>query len=186
LIQKFADLYVSHLSAAPVGDVLLSWLPTVDIDFLIIQGALFLSLLILVLLLLKPKYITFTGKALAIFIIVRSISISLTHLGQDPHQIVYDTNSFGYGLYNILFNSKNDFFFSGHTGMPFLMSLIFWKERFWRDLFILLSLTMAVTVLLSHVHYSIDVFAAPFMTYAIFSIAKYLFPHDYVLVTKKT
>jgi hypothetical protein len=34
-------------------------------------------------------------------------------------------------------------------------------------------------VLFAHVHYSIDVFASPFMTYGIFTIAKTLFPQDY-------
>ncbi len=186
MVQKFADMYTSKVVGIPVGDLILSHLPTIDIDFLIVQGALVLTLIVLLLLITRPRYITFTAKAFAIFIIVRSASICLTHLGQDPKMLAHDVNSIGYGIYNVLYNSKNDFFFSGHTGTPFLMALIFWKDKFWRDLFILISITFAIAVLLAHVHYSIDVFAAPFMTYSIFAISKHLFPHDYELIKRKS
>ena len=37
-------------------------------------------------------------------------------------------------------------------------------------------------LLLAHVHYSIDVFAASLIVYGIFTITKKLFPADYALV----
>jgi hypothetical protein len=36
-------------------------------------------------------------------------------------------------------------------------------------------------VLLAHVHYSIDVFAAPFIVYGMYVITAKLFPRDYAL-----
>jgi len=182
LVQHFADVYVNRLTGVAVGDIILSNIPTVDIDFLIIQGALVLTAIVILLLLVKPKYIPFSIKALSVFVIIRSISISLTHLGVDPHELVYDTHSFGYGLYNLFFNSRNDFFFSGHTSTPFLMALIFWREKIWRYLFFVISAIFGISVLLAHIHYSIDVFAAPFMTYSIFKLSQWLFPKDYALL----
>ena len=52
-----------------------------------------------------------------------------------------------------------------------------------RLVFLLVSCIFAVAVLFAHVHYSIDVFAAPFMAYGMFEIAKRLFPRDFELIT---
>jgi membrane-associated phospholipid phosphatase len=83
----------------------------------------------------------------------------------------------GFGIYDLI-NFQANFFFSGHTGLPFLMALIFWADKFWRKFFLAVSALFAISVLLAHVHYSVDVFAAPFMTYGIFKIAERFFPYD--------
>jgi PAP2 superfamily C-terminal len=184
LFQHFADLYVGHVTGVAVGDLILSHIPTFDIDFFVVQGVLILTVIILGLLVWKPRYLLFTGIAISVFILTRSFFISLTHLGVDPHEIVLDTHTFGFGIYNLLYNSKSDFFFSGHTGVPFLMGLIFWEEKRWRWTFFIISTIFGACVLLGHIHYSIDVFAAPFMTYGIFTIAQKLFPYAYSLTRK--
>ena len=184
ILEHFADNYVGQIKGVAAGDILLDHIPTFHVDFFIVQGALLLTLFEIGLLLIKPKFAIFAVKALSMFVIVRSISISLTHLGANPNQLVFDPNSFGYGLYNILFNAKNDFFFSGHTGVPFLMSLIFWHEKYLRIAFLIISATFATSVLLAHVHYSVDVFASPFITYSIFAMSKYMFAKDYDYITK--
>jgi membrane-associated phospholipid phosphatase len=79
-------------------------------------------------------------------------------------------------------NFQTGLFFSGHTALPFLVALIFWDNVRARTVLLLLSLVFAIAVLLAHIHYSIDVFAAPFMAYGIYAIAKYLFPRDYALI----
>ena len=71
-----------------------------------------------------------------------------------------------------------DLFFSGHTGMPFLLALIFWRDKWARYIFILFSVVFAVTVLLSHMHYTIDVASAFFITFTIYHIAEHLFKKD--------
>jgi len=47
------------------------------------------------------------------------------------------------------------------------------------------SLIFGAAVLFGHLHYSIDVFAAFFITYAIFHIAQKFFPKDYKLLHEK-
>ncbi len=179
MAQNAADAYVLSLKGVPVNDIILNNIPTVDIDSFIIIGALSLTFLAVALFIVKPKYINFGIKSIALFIIIRSFFISLTHLGVNPHEVIFDPNSLGYNLYNFLYNSHNDFFFSGHTGLPFMLALIFWPEKNWRKFFFLISFIFGVSVLLGHIHYSIDVFAAPFMTYGIFVISQKLFKKDY-------
>lgn len=65
------------------------------------------------------------------------------------------------------------------------MFLIYYREPFWRHVFLATSILFGSFVLIGHMHYSIDVFAAPFMTYSIFSIAKYIFERDYHLIQEE-
>jgi len=62
------------------------------------------------------------------------------------------------------------------------MALVFYHEKHWRYIYFAISIVFGISVLIAHIHYSIDVFAAPFITYSIFSIARILFKRDYKLV----
>ena len=75
--------------------------------------------------------------------------------------------------------SGNDLFFSGHVGLTFLVALLFWDTPVLRYIYLSMSIVFAVVVLLGHLHYSIDVFAAYFITYTIFVIARNIFKSDY-------
>jgi hypothetical protein len=57
-----------------------------------------------------------------------------------------------------------DLFFSGHTATTFLCFLTTVNPRL-RAWFLIASLLVGMFVLLQHVHYTIDVIAAPFITY---------------------
>lgn len=164
-----------------VGDIFLDNLPPLDIDFLVIQGALIFWVIAIVLLLARPQYVLFGLKAIALFIIFRSFFVSLTHIGIYPEHIPLDTGA-GVRLYS-LFTFQGNYFFSGHTGLPFLLALIFWQERPWRRFFLISTVVFGISVLMAHVHYSIDVFSAPFITYTIFVLCQKLFPRDYALIT---
>ncbi|MDP2656405.1 MAG: phosphatase PAP2-related protein [bacterium] len=179
--QHLANTYVVALQGVAVDDLLLSHLPLLNIGGFLIQFSLSIAILIILCFVYKPKYLNFGLRALALFILIRSFFIILTHLGANPQQIVLSPSDIGFGLYNLMFNTSNDYFFSGHTGMPFLMGLIVWHERVWRYIFLITTLTMGVTMLIARMHYSIDVLAAPFITFSIFCIARFIFPHSYHL-----
>jgi hypothetical protein len=181
IINYFASVYATEKASNPVLDLILSNVPVFNVDFIVNEGALFFGLFIAFLLLNEPRRIPFTLKSAAVFIFIRSMFITLTHLGPFPERSFIDQTSFLSPM-----NFGGDYFFSGHTGLPFLMALIFWDEKRNRYVSILVSIIFAGAVLLGHLHYSIDVFAAFFITYGIYHIARHLFPRDYKLFRKKS
>ena len=80
--------------------------------------------------------------------------------------------------------SGGDLFFSSHTGLPFLAALLFWEHKIYRYIFLALSLIFGAVVLLGHLHYSIDVFSAFFITYGIYHISRTFFKKDLKLFEK--
>ncbi|MBI4085889.1 MAG: hypothetical protein HY433_01435 [Candidatus Liptonbacteria bacterium] len=183
VMNFFAGRYSAKSATNFVGDLFLDNMPTINFDYIIVEGAFLAIIASIVLLILKPRYLLFSLKAVAIFNITRSFFVSLTHIGIYPQQIILGDSPIE-RLYMFL-NLQDGFFFSAHTGMPLLMALIVWHDKFWRYFFIAASALFAVAVLFAHVHYSIDVFAAPFMTYGVFKIARALFRKDYALVRDK-
>ena len=178
VILNFAGQYSAESATNIVGDLFLDNLPTVDFTRIMVDGAFLITILATILLVLKPKHILFALKVIPLLIITRSFFVTLTHLGIYPNQII-----FGDGVLDRIYlflNMQDGFFFSNHTGLPFLLALIFWYEKPWRYFFFAVSATFGAIVLLAHVHYSIDVFAAPFITYGIFKFAELeLFRRDY-------
>lgn len=73
-----------------------------------------------------------------------------------------------FGTGNILLK---DLFFSGHTSTLFILYLIIENKKL-KSVFLLLTISVAVCVLLQHVHYTVDVLAAPFFAYGSFVLAK--------------
>lgn len=180
VFQYYASAYVDRVPSNSVADLFLSILPVVNLNFLIVEGALCAIALSIILVLAKPKYLLFTIKAAAIFIATRAVFISVTHIGIYPGQVGPDPTGFFDHLYTGL-GLEAGFFFSGHTGMPFLMALIMWDEKFWRYAYLILAIVFGIAVLFAHVHYTIDVLAAPYMAYGIYRMSRYFFMEDYKL-----
>jgi hypothetical protein len=108
------------------------------------------------------------------------VFVSLTHIGPYPTKLVLESNLLDF------ITTGNDLFFSGHTGLPFLIALIYWDHVYIRRLFIIASIVFGAVVLLSHLHYSIDVFAAFFITYAIYHIALLVFSLEHKVFSLKS
>jgi hypothetical protein len=169
-----AGTYASRNASNAVTDILLDHLPIVNVDFVFVEGFAIFLIFVLALLLHEPKRMPFVLKSIALFIFIRAIFVSLTHIGPFPLHAAIDND-----LIVKYINFTGDLFFSGHTGVPYLMALIFWQQKILRWIFIALSLFFAGVVLLGHLHYSIDVFAAFFITFTIYHIAKKFFSKDY-------
>ncbi len=173
-INYIAGTYAALNASNSVRDILLDHLPVVNVGLIVNQGAILFLFFISALLLSDPKRMPFMLKTIALFVIVRSIFVVMTHLGPSPDQIALNSNSLIRAL-----TSSNDLFFSGHTGLPFLFALAFWDHRVLRLIFLGVSIIAAVSVILGHLHYSIDVFAAFFITYGLYHIARKWFASDY-------
>jgi len=84
------------------------------------------------------------------------------------------TNLF-YGAHYI----THDLFFSGHTTTVFLIFLCL-KKKSDRIYALSASVLLGILLLVQHVHYTIDVLAAPAFTYAVFRLTvKFIKPENY-------
>jgi hypothetical protein len=169
------------VNASYVQDVFLDNLPVIDLGFVIVLWAIATWAIAWWLIVIDPRRLLFSVKAFALFVICRAFFISLTHIGPYPIQFAPSSNNVGFWFYSI-FTFQGNYFFSGHTAFPFLVALIFWDHPIWRRLFLFLTFFFGATVLLAHVHYSIDVFAAPFIMYGTFVVAARIFREDYALL----
>ena len=173
IINYIAGTYATERASLPVTDIILSNIRTFDVDGIFIYGSFVFWFFTTLVLLYHPKKMIFTLKSIALFVIIRSVFVSLTHLGPFPTQVIVEN----IGFFN-KFTFGGDLFFSGHTGLPFLLALIFWDEKILRYVFITSSVVFGIVVLLGHLHYSIDVLGAFFITYTIFHIARTVFKKD--------
>jgi hypothetical protein len=180
LVANFAaNVFATNRMGNPVSDIILDNIPTYNVSVLFFQGfGLFLAFAAL-LLIIRPKRIPFALKSLAMFILIRSAFIILTHMGPPANEMFFDPGTISKKL-----TAGADLFFSSHTGLPFLAALIFWEEKIFRYLFLTLSLVFGAAVLLGHLHYSIDVFSAFFITYGIYHISRTFFKKDMKLFEK--
>lgn len=173
VVNFYAGYYATTRKSSPVTDIILSNIRVFDLDVVFVCGTVIFFIFLGFLCAVDLKWIPFLIKSLALFILIRSIFVALTHIGPFPDQIVINSRIFS------KFSSEGDLFFSAHAGLPFLMALMFWKNIWLRVLFLLWSLFFSVVVLLAHMHYTIDVLSAFFITYAIYKIAIFLFKKDY-------
>jgi len=175
-IYYYAEVYATESQSNAVTDIVLSNIPAMNVDGIFVYGGAIFILFCAALLLYNPEKIPFTLKSVALFVVIRSLFVSLTHIGPFPTEGIIDSPHF-----MRMFTTGADLFFSGHTGLPFLMALIFWDDKLLRVFFIACSLFFGAVVLLGHIHYTIDVFAAFFITYTIYHIARFLFKTDRTL-----
>lgn len=171
--------YINQAPGNPVGDLILDNLPPFPWPELLVNtliwGSILTAFSILLITLSKPEYLPASLKTIALLYFVRAFFISLTHLKVHAGKIIPDQAD---TLTQLLYGS-NDLFFSGHVALPFVASLIFWKIKPIRYYLLIATLFFAIGTLWAKSHYSIDVFAVPFMGYTIFVIARRLFKKDF-------
>ncbi len=174
IINYYAGRYATLEASNSVNDLVLSNTPVFDVDAIFVYGPFVVWLLVIYLGLRDPRKIPFVLKTVALFIFIRSVFVTLTHIGPFPDHIIIVTSS--HIINNVTFGG--DLFFSGHTGLPFLFALIFYKNMPLRIFFVASSIFFGIIVLLAHLHYSIDVLSAFFITYTIYHLARFMFKED--------
>lgn len=180
LVANFAaNVFATNRMGNPVNDLILDNIPTYNVSALFFQGFGLFLVFALALLIIKPKRIPFAFKSLAVFILIRSLFIILTHMGPPANEMFFDPGTISRKL-----TAGADLFFSSHTGLPFLAALLFWENKTYRYIFLVLSFVFGAVVLLGHLHYSIDVFSAFFITYGIYHISRTFFKKDMKLFEK--
>lgn len=123
-----------------------------------------------------PRRMPFLLFMLSLFLAIRSVFIFLSPIGHPAGMM--DMGKLDWMFSHLLgtWTFQNEFVFSGHVSIPFLFFLFF--ETFWlKTLLLSGSLAMAVCVLLSHNHYSVDVLGAYFVSYSIYALAEKLYEY---------
>ncbi|WP_429379446.1 phosphatase PAP2-related protein [Mucilaginibacter sp. UYCu711] len=162
-----------------LNDFLLSHLPTFNLSvyiFLVIWGTGGLFLLRSI---SDPKlFIKFTWSYLIVSIF-RVGTIYLVPL--DPPKNIHELADPLTGVFYGHMIINKDLFFSGHTSILFLIFLCMPAKRDKRFAFGA-TVLVAIMLLIQHVHYTIDVLAAPFFTYFAYLLTtKYLQINDRTL-----
>ncbi|MEI8175132.1 MAG: phosphatase PAP2-related protein [bacterium] len=184
VVQFFVSGYLSNLPDAPVTDLILSNIRAYDVGGIFVYGTFTLLFTAIFVGITRINCVPFVMKGIALFTLIRSLFVILTHISAFPTHIFIESSFFNLPVFNGIFTG-NDLFFSGHTGLPFLFALMFWEQKSLRAVFLGFSILFAIVVLLGHIHYSIDVFAAFFITYSIFQICKFLFNREWKFFLKK-
>jgi len=152
---------------APSPDLLLSFLPRVDLRVLFVWGfAAFLVWAIAAGLLREGRRIAHIMWLYTLLIGLRSVFIVLTPM-RSPVGALWVGGDPLFDAIGRHLTFHNDLFFSSHTACPYLGYLAY-RDAWVRRVFLALSIVLAATVLLTRLHYSIDVFSAYFITYALY------------------
>lgn len=173
------DYTATYSDGYVVPDLLLDHIPKQNVGLIFFQGSFIFVISLLGLALLIPHAIPFGLATTALFFFIRAGFMTLTHLSA-PFIAHYNYIDYNEHISEIIFSmtSGNDMFFSGHTGFPFVLALIFWRYKYLKYYFLLCSIVAGIAVIVGHLHYSIDVFSAFFISYGIFVIAKKIFKKE--------
>lgn len=124
----------------------------------------------LALLLRRPSTAVMVFWTVIIMCIVRSATLYFVVL-EPPQRLILLDDSF---LINVFYGGtslKRDLFFSGHTANVMMVSLL-QTNKTARYLLLACAAAMGVMVILQHVHYVIDVIAAPFFALLVFKMSQ--------------
>lgn len=163
--------YVESRNGFSFNDPILSLFEPIDLTWLtftLIYGSLIAAIVNLI---SKPDKLLFTIQLYTLMVVARIISMWLLPLNPPEKMILLNdpfVEFFGTGK-----TLTKDLFFSGHTATLFILFLTAY-DRLFKRIFLVSTIILAISVLMQHVHYSIDVFAAIFFTYTCFQILKSL------------
>lgn len=142
-----------------LADPVLQWLPSVDLSlpiFIIIYSSL---LLVLGYMTTHPWHLLKACQTYIVMSLLRFASIYLVPLSQPEGMVFLDDPILNHLFYQGYVTK--DLFFSGHTATMFLFGLVVLDKRL-KYFFYFTTAILAVMILIQHVHYTIDVVAAPF------------------------
>ena len=150
-----------------LNDPLLKLLYPINLSVFIF-GLIYFSIFFgLISFLTEPTRFIFALQGYTLLVIIRILTLYLTPLNAPANMIpLVDPIVKYFGTGQLL---TKDLFFSGHTATMFFLFLIS-KNRKMKTFFFLGFIIIAVAVLIQHAHYTIDVIAAPFFTYAAYRI----------------
>ena len=163
--------YMQKRSGVVLNDWLLAEIPPRNVSVLIFTVIWGMGLLTLVRAVRHPSVYINYSYTLILVCLARYITISLVPLNP-PVGLIHLTDpltAIFYGESNI----TKDLFFSGHTATLTLMFLCL-EKRTDKIIGAIAIVIVAFLLLVQHIHYTIDVLAAPPIVYGCFCLTRYL------------
>ena len=160
-LTKFLN-YVESRNGVMLPDPLLKLFNSVNLTWITFILIYFSIIFIIFSLSSNPKKLIFTVQCYIILILIRIFMMYLVPLNPPADMILLNdpfVQFFATGQ-----PLTKDLFFSGHTATIFLFYLVSEKKLF-KAFFLIATVLVGTSVLLQHVHYSIDVASAPFFAY---------------------
>ena len=161
--------FIEKRNGVVLPDPLLNIFSPIDLTWLTFS-LIYLSLILFLFSVAKePDKLLIAMQAYGLMVIFRTIAMYLVPL-EPPETMLLLNDPFVqlFGKGEIL---TKDLFFSGHTATLFLLFLLTEKKTL-KFIFLISTFIVGISVLLQHVHYSIDVFVAPFVAYGSYRIIK--------------
>ena len=148
-------------------DPLLNRFSPVNLTWLIF-GLIYISLILAIIDLVKyPQQFIIIIQSYSLLVLIRMLAMYLMPLNPPADMIPLNDPFVQYfGTGKLL---TKDLFFSGHTATLFLLFLAVQNKKL-KAVFLACTVIVALSVLLQHVHYAIDVLAAPFFSYSSYKL----------------
>jgi membrane-associated phospholipid phosphatase len=163
--------FIEKREGLVLQDFVLERLPAMDVSvptFVVIWSVV---LLVFYRMFQNPRLFLVIAYGFILMCILRILTISMLPLNPPPGLITLKDP-----IANIAYGGKGifitkDLFYSGHTGNMFLFFLCL-QAKWDKIIALTASFVVGILVLVQHIHYSIDVFAAFIFTYFIYLVAK--------------
>lgn len=163
--------YIEARSGRPLNDVLLDKLPAMNVSVPVFLAIWSVTLLFFVRSVKAPKLFLTYMYGYIFVTLARFVTISLIPL-DPPADLIPLVDPISNQFYGESYITR-DLFFSGHTSTVCLFFFCF--HRKWDRLIALFcTIVVGFLVLVQHVHYTIDVIAAPLFTFVCFLMAQKL------------
>ena len=164
--------YLEKRNGVVLNDWLLALIPPHNVSVLIFVLIWGMALLIITRTIKNPSiYITFCWTYIFIYM-VRFVTLSLVALNP-PQGMILLADPVNSAFYHNAVITK-DLFFSGHTATMVTIFLCL-EKRSDKIIALIAAIAVACLLLLQHVHYTIDVLAAPAVVYPCYRLTRYLF-----------
>jgi membrane-associated phospholipid phosphatase len=164
--------HIQKRQGAVLNDWLLARIPPHNVSvfiFAIIWG---MALLILIRAINSPSIIITYCWTLIFVCLVRFVTLTLVAL-DPPAGMVPLVDPLNSALYRNADITK-DLFFSGHTATMVMIYLCL-QKRTDKIIALIAALTVACLLLVQHIHYTVDVLAAPVVVYPCWRLSRWLF-----------
>jgi len=173
ILNRFAEfvLFVESRQGAVLNDPVLALFNPIDVTYFTF-GILYISLFTgLITLSRHPKSLILAMQAYSLLTLFRMAAMYAMPLDPPASMLpLADPLVELFGTGKLL---TRDLFFSGHTSIMFILFLTS-KDKILRIILLIGTISIGLLVLVQHVHYTIDVLAAPFFAWGAYSIIRQL------------